>query len=218
MADGPPPNLPPGFDAYGGYVNRSGIGITYPQVVAIAKLRGAIAFSITTDGSAAQCADVERGAMSSWRGYSYGYCSVANVNRNIELYGRPKKLWTSHYNSSFGAHICSPACWPGLVTTADGTQWTDHSGAYDESLLAADFFDLAPLPPPSTDKETTMQTTELSNGRLVTPAVGAGDSAGHLFLVLTNLDGTAPVVLDVTAEAFAAGSRNPDGTPYTFVP
>ena len=31
MVDGPVANLPPGFDAYAGYVNRSGIGITYPR-------------------------------------------------------------------------------------------------------------------------------------------------------------------------------------------
>lgn len=143
MADGPVANLPPGLDAYAGYVNRSGIGITWPGVSAIpAKYH----LSITTDGAPAMCADVENGAMSSWAGYTYGYSSVSNVNGLIARYGRPKKLWTAHYTGI--PHICSPACYPGLATTADGTQWTDHGGAWDESLLADDFFSLAPPPSP----------------------------------------------------------------------
>jgi hypothetical protein len=144
MADGPVANLPPGFDAYAGYVNRSGIGQTFPGVVA--KYPDAQHLSITTDGIIAMCADVEKGAMSEWTGYTVGYCSVANVNALVREYGRPHKLWTAHYDAALGAHICSPACWPGLVTTADGTQWIDHGG-WDESLLAPDFFTVQPLPP-----------------------------------------------------------------------
>lgn len=145
MADGPVANLPAGFDAYAGYVNDSGIGTTFPAVQVLAAREKAIAFSITTNGSPAQCADVESGAMTSWAGYRYGYCAVSNVNELIAQYGRPPKLWTAHYDPKIGAHICSPACWPGLVTTADGTQWTN--GTYDQSLLAADFFGPPPAPP-----------------------------------------------------------------------
>lgn len=150
MADGPVANLPAGMNAYGGYVNRSGIGITYPGVVALAAAQKARAFSFTTDGAPADCADVESGAMSSWAFYTYGYCSVSNVNALIAKYGRPRKLLTAHQDPKFGAHICSPACWPGLVTTADGTQWIDHGG-WDESLLADDFFQLDPAPSTSTE-------------------------------------------------------------------
>jgi hypothetical protein len=147
MADGPVANLPAGFDAYAGYVNDSGIGPTYPFVVA--RFPTALHLAITTDGSPAECADVESGAMKSWIGYDWGYCAVSNVNALIGAYARPKKLWTAHHNER--AHICSPACWPGLVTTADGTQWTDHGGSYDESLLLGDFFDLAPQPQEAID-------------------------------------------------------------------
>ena len=149
MADGPVANLPPGMGAYAGYVNASGIGITYPAVVA--KYPAAHHLSITTDASRALCADVETGAMSSWAGYLYGYCQVSRVNALVAALGRPRKLWTAHYDSSLGAHICSPACWPGLVTYADGTQWTDHAGSYDESLLRDDFFDLTPRPQEAID-------------------------------------------------------------------
>lgn len=145
MGDGPVANLPAGLDAYGGYVNDSGIGQTYAGVVI--KFPDAHHLSITTDGDPAMCADVEKGAMNEWTGYEYGYCSVANVNALVAQFGRPRKLWTAHYDPALGAHICSPACWPGLVTTADGTQWTDHGGAWDESLLADDFFDPPPAPP-----------------------------------------------------------------------
>jgi len=147
MADGPVANLPPGMDAYGGYVNDSGIGETWPGVEAFAAKQHAIAFSFTTNGSPAQCADVEKGAMSEWSGYDWGYCSVSNVNALIKQFGRPKKLLTAHQDPRIGKHICSPLCWPGLVTTADGTQWIDHGG-WDESVLRSDFFDLAPAPTP----------------------------------------------------------------------
>jgi hypothetical protein len=146
MADGPVANLPAGLDAYAGYSNKSGIGITYPGVVA--KFPNAQHLSITTNRSPAMCADSEKGDPPSWVGYDYGYCQVSSVNQLIAQYGRPKKLWTAHYDARFGKHICSPHCWPGLVTTADGTQWTDHGGAWDESVLADDFFVLVPGPPP----------------------------------------------------------------------
>jgi hypothetical protein len=152
MADGPVVNLPGGFDAYAGYVNRSGIGITFPGVVA--RFPTAAHLSITTDGAPALCADVESGAMKSWAGYPCGYCAVSNVNALVARFDRPRKLWTAHYDPALGAHICSPACWPGLVTTADGTQWTDHGGVYDQSLLCDNFFDLTPQPQEAVDVTT----------------------------------------------------------------
>lgn len=142
MGDGLPSNLPQGLDAYAGYVDMSGIGITYPGIVA--KFPNAEHLSISVKGNPAMCADVEAGAMSDWTGYLYGYCEVSLVNPLIKKYGRPPKLWTAHYG--IGAHICSPQCWPGLVTTADGTQWTTHGNDWDESLLADDFFEPTPAP------------------------------------------------------------------------
>lgn len=138
MGDGPLGNIPPGLDALAGYVNVSGIGATWPTIQA---MPARYHLSITTNGSPADCADVESGAMGSWAGYTVGYCAVSRVNALVAAYGRPRKLWTAHRDPTIGAHICSPACWAGLVTTADGTQWTDHGGAWDESLLRDDFFD-----------------------------------------------------------------------------
>ena len=140
MADGPVNNLPAGMDAYGGYVNNSGIGITYPGV--LAKFPNAKHLSFTTDGSQAMCADVEKGAMNSWAGYDYGYASISRVAGLIQQFGRPKKLLTAHQDPLFGSHICDEHCWPGLPKgfKADGTQWINHGGLWDESLLADDFF------------------------------------------------------------------------------
>lgn len=146
MFDGPVANLPKGADAYAGYVNRSGIGITWPEVSA---LPATWHLSITTDGSSAMCADVESGAMTNWKGYIVGYCSVANVNAYVKAFGRPDKLWTAHTGD--GEHICGPTtCNYGgnLVTAADGTQW-NSPGGYDQSILLPSFFSfLAPPPPP----------------------------------------------------------------------
>jgi len=206
MADGPVANLPPGMDAYAGYVNDSGIGRTYPGVVA--KYPDAIHFSITTNGSAAQCADVESGAMSNWVGYEYGYCSVSNVNSLIQRYGRPKKLWTAHYDAAIGAHICSPVCTPGLVTTADGTQWTDHGAAdWDESLLSEDFFLLNPLPPYIPTKEDEMNAVVLSNGEV---KIYAADPKGHLLEFTRTPGSQTNSVIDVTVQiGFTANSGGP---------
>jgi hypothetical protein len=165
MADGPVANIPASYNAPGkavaGYVNHSGIGVTFPAVVA--QFPNAQHLSITTNGSPAMCADVEAGAMNTWAGYDYGYCAVSNVNELISQFGRPRKLWTAHYTGT--AHICSPSCWPGLVTTADGTQWTDHGGIWDESLLRDDFFaPPPPAPPTPTTRETEMLTHDPKSG------------------------------------------------------
>ena len=166
MGDGPVANLPPGLDAYAGYVNKSGIGVTWPEVEALAAQQHAQALSITTNGSPAMCADVEAGAMSEWTGYDYGYCSVSRVNELVAAFGRPRKLLTAHQDPRLGKHICSPLCWPGLVTTADGTQWIDHGGAWDESVLLNDFFDLAPPQPSSNLIEGENMTSLVQGGQL----------------------------------------------------
>ena len=105
-------------------MDKGGIGITFPAVAAAHP--GTHLLSIAVHGATAMCGDVENGALSNWEGYGWGYCAVSNVNDMIRRFGRPKKLWTAHYDPKFGSHICSPHCWPGLVTTADGTQWTNH--------------------------------------------------------------------------------------------
>ena len=139
MADGPPLNLPAGCDAYAGYVDSGGIGITWP---AVQRIPARFHLSISVHGAPAMCADVENGALSSWKGYTVGYCSASQADALIARDGRPTKLWTAHYDPVLGAHICGPTtCGLVKTTTADGTQWTDHGNVWDESLLSEDFFD-----------------------------------------------------------------------------
>ena len=217
MGDGPVGNIPNGLDAVAGYVNVSGIGITYPQVVA--KWPTLKHLSITTNGSPAMCADVEKGAMSNWAGYWYGYCAVSNVNDLIARYGRPPKLWTAHYDSSIGAHICSPACWPGLATTADGTQWTNHGGLWDESLLADDFFGPVPKPPtpkppkpPTPTPEDEMNAVVVTqNGVQVIKIYASQPGTNHLLEFTRTPGQQTNDVRDITDEI----GGNP---PYTVLP
>ena len=176
MGDGPVANLPAGLDAYAGYTDAGGIGITFPALTA--RFPNAHHLSISVHGQApAMCGDVENGALSSWAGYDYGYCSLSRVADLVSRYGRPKKLWTAHYTGV--AHICTPqACGFGLPFGADGTQWTDHGGVWDESLLADDFF-ILPAPaapaapaasspaiphPPATGGLLTVQVPQLQQG------------------------------------------------------
>lgn len=137
MGDGPVANLPAGLDAYAGYNDQSGIGETYP---AILTLPARYHMSISTQpGVVANCGDVESGALSSWIGYKVGYCNLANAQGLINRDGRPDKLWTAHYTNV--PHICNSSCGFGFTGVADGTQWTDHGGLWDQSLLDDNFFD-----------------------------------------------------------------------------
>lgn len=152
MADGPVANMPDGMDAYAGYIDNSGIGVTYPDVVK--RWPNAFHLSISIHGNPAMCADVEPGAMSGWQGYEYGYCSVSQANKLIHKFGRPKFLWTAHYTDV--PHLCSPDCWPGLETVADATQFSNHGNVWDESLCSLAFIHAQPQPkppPPALKKE-----------------------------------------------------------------
>lgn len=205
MGDGPVANLPDGLDAVAGYVNQSGIGETYCEVCA--RFPSARHLSITTNGSVAECADVETGAMTSWTGYTVGYCSISNAENLINTYGRPRKLWTAHYTAV--PHICSPACGFGFTGTADGTQWTDHGGAWDESLIRDDFFDFQPDP----YKELDMASMVVANnpqGQLI--VVGNAKDNGNL-LVFTETAPGSWSVADVT-DAIGSGPGKADPRVY----
>ena len=191
MADGPVANLPAGMDAYGAYVDDSGIGITWPAM--LAKFPAAKHLSISVHGAPANCGDVENGALSSWAGYPVGYCSVSNVNELVAQFGRPRKLWTAHQDPAIGPHICSPACWPGLVTTADGTQHTDHQGLWDESLLEANFFDFLE---PSTLLEDEMLIGNDPAGNLI--VVGPAKDNGNTLVMTEDKETHAITVRDWT--------------------
>lgn len=140
-------NLPLGLDAYAGYVDGR-----YQNTAAIAqRFPNTPLLTITTSPTSHHPADVADLECGDWsiaqapqalaQGCWCLYTSVSNVGDLLRVVPRSAfKLWTAHYTNT--PHLCSPACTPGLPTTADATQWTDHGGAWDESLLADDF-----LPP-----------------------------------------------------------------------
>lgn len=190
MGDGPVLNLPAGLDAYAGYVDASGIGVTWPNVQ---QLTARYHLSISVHGAPAMCGDVESGALSGWGGYPVGYCPISRAEALIASQGRPRKLWTAHYTNV--PHLCSSACGFGFTGTADGTQWTDHGGAWDESLLLDDFFDfLDPPSNPQLEEETVIIGNDKAGDLIV---VGKASDNGHL-MVFTQLATGAWSVADVT--------------------
>jgi hypothetical protein len=155
------------------------------------------------------CGDVENGALTSWAGYACGYTSISRVNELVAQSGRPRRLWTAHYDPLLGAHICArsiPACVTAaggsLVTDADGTQWVDHGG-WDESLLHPNFFDIWEQHP--TEVLATMDMCNDAAGNLTIsgPAKDNGD-----LLVFTRIGGKWSVT-DVTAAIHGENPADP---------
>lgn len=118
----------------------------------------------------ADCLDIEDGAATpssaaAWyerqkaRGVArpcfYASASVmqANMVPVIEAAGIARasvRLWTAHYQSPLGAHICGPSTCGELSIDADGTQWTENAAGrdLDQSLLLPNFFSTPPAPGP----------------------------------------------------------------------
>lgn len=162
--------FPQGADAYAAYVD-GGIG-DQPNYAFIERaFPGAHHLSITIFGNDAECADVENGAMNpadvpGWfaRQVARGvqrpvvYASVSAMEAEVvPLLGAlpgaraAVRLWSAHYSSALGPHICGPSTCGELSIDADGTQWTSSAlgRVLDQSLLRGDFFGTAPQPQPS---------------------------------------------------------------------
>lgn len=81
-----------------------------------------------------------------------GYASASNVAGFIAAAGRPRNqylVWSAHYTNV--PHVCTSAtCAPAspIPWQADGTQFTDHGGVWDESQIFDYWFgDNVPLTP-----------------------------------------------------------------------
>lgn len=210
-------NLPPGMDAYAGYVDGS--WPDYPDIVGIeAKHYLSITVYLANE---AMCLDVENGdATADQAGtfvderralgipYPVLYTSISNMGAVVAALGtRPRntyKLWSAHYDASIGAHICGPGTCAyferlgqGTTPQCDGTQWVDHGG-WDESLLADDFFGPAvppapPAPPPGPQILATTPDPEVDNMQQVLVNIPLGaDGTGYLPGPLKLPDGTTP--------------------------
>ena len=150
-------HLPPGADAYAGYVN--GAWQTFPALRRLFAQLHLLSIAVSTSADA-DCLDIENGdatnaAAPAWvkRQMRRGeprpclYTSAGNVAAliaTVEGAGIARsqfRLWSAHYGE--GKHICGPgACG---FPAADGTQWTDtapgrNGSEIDESLLKDGFF------------------------------------------------------------------------------
>lgn len=200
-------NLPAGADAYLGYAD----GRWATAVDLKARFPGArILILAVFAADDAEGLDIEAGDATDAEVYDWFtrqqkrrvwrpvlYTSAANAGALLATmaangFARPSfRLLSAHYGA--GQHICGPSSCG--FPQADATQWTDsapgNGGAWiDESLLAADFFAGAPMPPPVPQP---MNLAVLASGEDM--FVLAFDSAGNAPLSIPAFlpDGVTPV-------------------------
>jgi hypothetical protein len=158
--------FPPGAAAYAAYVG-GGVGNQPNYAYIVSAFPGAEHLSIALFAADdAQVLDVENFAASpadipGWharqvaRGiqrpviYASAFTMEDQVLPVVNALPRGRastRLWTAHYG--IGEHICGPASCAALSIEADGTQWTSSAMGriLDQSLLAADFFGVSPVP------------------------------------------------------------------------
>lgn len=169
MFDDIQPNLAPaGADAYAGYVDGrwpdyDGMLATHP---------GAKYLAIDAVGTQhADCLDVEKGDstpdhapgwVKDWQRLNtplpviyMDASSMTDVVTAMTLAGYPRSsylLWSAHYTDY--SHICGPTTCG--FPQANGTQWTDHGGIYDESLMGDEFWPAVIITPPDLTKDNPM--------------------------------------------------------------
>jgi hypothetical protein len=153
--------LPPGADAYAGYVQ--GAFQTFAALKRLFAASGAHLLSIAVFASGdADCLDIESGDATiaqapGWvkRQLARGadrpclYTSVSNMDALATTLGgagisrAEVRLWSAHYGQ--GKHICGPGTCGLTRHACDGTQWTDAAlgRSLDESILLNDFFALS---------------------------------------------------------------------------
>jgi hypothetical protein len=162
-----PASLPPGADAYLGYVDGS-----WPDFRAeVARFPGAhvLGMAVTAaddaEGLDVEFRDATPAQAPGWvpRQQARGirrpvlYASVSRMREVLDairgsgIARQDVRLLSAHYGA--GRHICGPSTCryferraAGLTPACDGTQWTDQAAGangtrIDESVLAGDFFD-----------------------------------------------------------------------------
>jgi hypothetical protein len=190
--------------------------VTYPQALA---LHPPLFFTVTTTGkSMADICDVESGdvqpaqaifgvRLGMWHTIYSDRSTLPALMAASRAQGSPEWSW----------FCADPTGVPHLPGGASACQYAWHSlgqcpADYDISVALESWVQKATQPQTQAKGTDDMQTTELSDGRLVTPGIGAGPSSGHVLLFITNQDGTHPSVIDVTD---GAGNTGPNGSLYT---
>lgn len=158
-----PASLPAGGDAVAGYLGGSWPTYADGSLAKVAAGRRMV--SIATEAQYdADILDIERFDATDWQAVGWvkrhSYTPVPGLYRSVSKVGPLVQLlehynvhrsryliWSAHWTGH--PHICtSEVCAPSspVPWTADGTQWNSLPG-YDESLLAAGFFDTYPTVP-----------------------------------------------------------------------
>ena len=186
-----PGNLPTGFDAYAGYDDGN-----WPDFQAVAAAHGSAHLleltvflanrgeGIDDEPGDASDADTvtyvaERLAAGEWR--PVVYASITRMANIVALQTAASherasyRLLSAHYGA--GTHICGPTTCK-LGPQCDGTQWIDH-GPWDESLLADDFFEPAPLTTPEVPPMAVSKARQFNGEDCYTQIVN-----GHLYLCI----------------------------------
>lgn len=172
------------LDVEAGYVD--GNWPDFAQLVAQSPTLKHLAIDATAKVERADCLDIEAGDATPgdfgpfcarWVRWNtaqpVAYAQASRVHQVIMATWQPRYtyfIWSAHYTNV--AHICSSAtCWPEspIPWVADMTQWTDHSGAWDQSLVQPYVFDvptptLAPAPAPPPPSEATVILPVLNQG------------------------------------------------------
>jgi hypothetical protein len=158
-------NLPPGADAYLGYVDGywptfAALGQAFPhaQLLSMTVQPGYNADACDCENGDLTPADVpgwvkRQLARGQWRPVVYANAStMPGVLADLDAAGVARssvRLLTAHYD---GEHICGPgSCGTLGPSQADGTQWREtapgmHGTEVDESMLEDDFFETTPGP------------------------------------------------------------------------
>ena len=179
--------IPLDAPAVAGYVNGS--WATWPSLAVKFPRAQRLSIAVTA-ASDADCLDIEAGdatvadapgwyARQKTRGAArpcfYASASVMGALVNtLQAAGISRslvRLWSAHYGSSLGAHVCAPATCGEVPIPMDGTQWTSMALGrnLDQSLVADDFF--AP------------SWQEVMLNALPTLQQGDRDTIGHLLAV-----------------------------------
>ncbi len=154
-------NLPPGYDAYLGYID--GDYLTGPELAAKFPAAELVLLTVTggtleADGCDVENFDLTPSGGAAWAKRKLGteplsrpvlYASVDGMGGVLEALDIEGISWSSvrllsaHFGE--GAHICGPASCRLVPVEMDGTQWTSmfkglNASDIDMSMLADDFF------------------------------------------------------------------------------
>lgn len=144
--------------ASGRYQNLGGARQEFPQAIIVSIATNAGVEADALDVEAGDATIAQAAAWVNWqltRGVwmPVVYCSVSSVDALVaELTSKgiargKYRIWSAHYGSSLGAHICGPSSCKECTAQCDWTQYTNRAdnSSLDESLLSDEPVFTAPV-------------------------------------------------------------------------